>query len=202
MPTMSALTANEAAAASRIPLKQVHRIIDAGLLDGAVDTRDGTRMIEADGLLALKLAYVTADLLKPAARRRAVLRLLSEPDSAVIRDHVVTVEVAAIGADLESGLADLDAARVMVATDPDILGGTPCFAGTRVPVHDIAERLAQGDATEDLLADHPALDAERLRLAVVYAAAYPRRGRPPVPPWRSGRPVSREVLRLDDLPVA
>src|SRR5436305_4531558 len=73
-----ALTANEAAAASRIPLKQVHRIIDAGLLEGAVETRRGNRLINGLGLVALKLAYVTADVLTPAARRRAVLSVLKE----------------------------------------------------------------------------------------------------------------------------
>lgn len=198
----AALTANEAAAASRVPLKHVHRIIDAGLLAGAVETRRGTRMIGAPGLLALKLAYVTADVLKPEARRRAVLRLLEEPSKPVFREQAVTVEVAEIEAELEEGLAELEAAKAMVATDPEIMGGSPCFVGTRIPVHDAADRLAGGETVERLLQDYPALDERRIRLALVYAAAYPRRGRPPVPPWRSRPPISSERLRYEDLPPA
>ena len=195
-----ALTANEAAAASRVPLKQVHRIIDAGLLAGAVETRHGTRMIGSAGLLALKLAYVTADVLKPAARRRAVLRLLEHPNKPVICDQAVTVEVEGIEAELKDGLAEFEAAKAMVATDPEIVGGAPRFAGTRVPVHDVADRLAKGEMAETLLADYPSLDERRIGLAPVYAAAYPRRGRPPTPPWRRSPAKSSERLNYDDLP--
>ncbi|MCU0893552.1 MAG: hypothetical protein MUD06_04385 [Rhodospirillales bacterium] len=55
-----ALTASEACVVTGMPLKQVHRIIDAGLLDGRVETRKGTRVIVGSGLLGLKLAHVTA----------------------------------------------------------------------------------------------------------------------------------------------
>lgn len=195
----AALTANEAAAALRVPLKHVHRIIDAGLLAGSVETRRGTRMIGAPGLLALKLAYVTADILKPEARRRAVQHVLAEP-STPVRDHAVTVEVEGIEAELEEGLAELEAAKAMVSTDPEIMGGAPCFAGTRLPVHDVADMLANGDAMEALLTAYPALDEHRIHLAPIYAAAYPRRGRPPTPPWRRSPPTSSRRIRYDDLP--
>lgn len=33
----------------------------------------------------------------------------------------------------------------MVTRDPDILGGQPVFAGTRVLVRDVADMLANGD---------------------------------------------------------
>ena len=157
--TTRALTANEAAAASRMPLKQVHRIVDAGLLGGAVETRRGTRLITGRGLLALKLAYVTADVLKPQARRRAVLRVLAEAGRAQIREQAVTVEVGGIEAELKEGLADLAAAKAMVAADPEIMGGTPCFAGTRIPVHDIADMMANGDTPAALREGVP--DARR-----------------------------------------
>lgn len=197
-----ALTANEASVASRVPLKHVHRIIDAGLLAGAVETRRGARMIGAPGLLALKLAYVTANVLKPEARRRAVLRVLAGPKEPASREQVVTVEIGGIEAELKEGLAELAAARVMVAVDPEILGGTSCFAGTRIPVHDVADLLNGGDTVEGLLRGYPALDERRIRLAPIFAAAYPRRGRPLAPPWRSGKPIASETLRLEDLPPA
>lgn len=198
----NALTANEAAAASRIPLKQVHRIIDAGLLAGAVETRQGTRMIGGPGLLALKLAYVTADVLKPEARRRAVKRVLETPQTPVFREQAVTVEVDSIEAELEEGLAELEAAKAMVKADPEVMGGSPCFAGTRIPVHDVADMLANGETADALLRAYPSLDARRISLAPVYAAAYPRRGRPPTPAWRRSPPKSSRRIRYDDLPSA
>src|SRR4051812_23157106 len=196
-----ALTANEAAAASRIPLKQVHRIIDAGLLDGAVETRRGNRLIDGLGLVALKLAYVTADVLTPAARRRAVLSVLKEP-SKPVRERAVTVEVDEIEAELQE-VQDLAEAKAMVATDPEIMGGTPCFAGTRIPVHDIADMVANGDTPAAITKAYSTLDERRIRLAVVYTAAYPRRGRPKrAPAWRASPPISSKRLRLDDPPPA
>ena len=197
-----ALTANEAAAASRVPLKQVHRIIDAGLLGGTVEMREGARMIGAPGLLALKLAYMTADVLKPEARRRAVLRVLDEPNKPVIRDRAVTVEVDGMKAELEEGLAELEAAKATVKVDAEIMGASPCFDGTRIPVHDVAELLMGGETMENLLAMYPALDERRIRLAPIYAAAYPRRGRPPTPSWRRSPPISSVRLRYEDLPPA
>ena len=197
------LTANEASAASRVPLKQVHRIIDAGLLVGAVERRRGARLIGGRGLLALKLAYAVADVLKPDARRRAILRVLEGPGDPVICERAVMIELSRLAAELDEGLAELEAAKAMVATDPEIMGGAPCFAGTRIPVHDVADMLGNDDTPAALLQAYPALDERRILLAPVYAAAYPRRGRPrQVRPRRGSPPTSSRRLRLDGLPPA
>jgi len=101
------------------------------------------------------------------------------------------------------GLTTLEKAKKMVAVDQDVLGGTPCFKGTRIPVHDIAEMVAGGDQKTVILKAYPQLTAEQVDLAVVYAEAYPRRGRPRrKPAWRKAKPVSREELSLRDLPRA
>ncbi len=39
--------------------------------------------------------------------------------------------------------------------NPDILGGVPVFAGTRVPVRILLEHLEAGDRLDDFLADYP-----------------------------------------------
>jgi len=44
-----------------------------------------------------------------------------------------------------------------VISDPDILGGTPVFIGTRVPVRIIFEHLAAGDSLEVFLQDFPSV---------------------------------------------
>lgn len=42
-----------------------------------------------------------------------------------------------------------------------VLGGTPVFAGTRVPVHTLIEYLAAGDRLEDFLADFPTVSRQQ-----------------------------------------
>ena len=47
-----------------------------------------------------------------------------------------------------------------VISDPDILGGTPVFIGTRVPVRIIFEHLKAGDSLEVFLEDFPSVSRE------------------------------------------
>ena len=44
-----------------------------------------------------------------------------------------------------------------VISDPEILGGTPVFVGTRVPVRIIFEHLEAGDSLEVFLEDFPSV---------------------------------------------
>lgn len=198
-----ALSANEAASVTGVPLKQVHRIVDAGLLQDAVENRAGTRVILGRGLVGLKFAHETADLLSPEGRRRLVRHLLERPKAKSVQENAVTVDVRPMEVAVRRGLAILEKAKKMVAIDKDILGGMPCFKGTRIPVHDIAEMVVGGDAMAAILNAYPQLTADQIDLAVVYAEAYPRRGRPRRKPiWRKGEPVSSEELSLRDLPRA
>ena len=43
----------------------------------------------------------------------------------------------------------------LIERNPDILGGTPVFAGTRVPVRILMEHLEAGDRLDDFLTDFP-----------------------------------------------
>ena len=63
-------------------------------------------------------------------------------------------------------------------SDPGILGGTPVFVGTRVPVQslfDYLEYLAGGTSERDLIDQFPALTSEHSRAALAFAAARERR---------------------------
>jgi len=72
----------------------------------------------------------------------------------------------------------LAAARQMVVSDPELLGGAPVVRDTRVPVHDVAASVAAGLPTDRILAAYPSLDADMIELAAIYAEANPARGRP------------------------
>lgn len=43
----------------------------------------------------------------------------------------------------------------LIDRNPNILGGTPVFAGTRVPVRILMEHLEAGDNLDDFLDDFP-----------------------------------------------
>jgi uncharacterized protein (DUF433 family) len=197
------LTANEAASVTRVPLKQVHRIIDAGLLPGRVETRRGSRVIVGSGLVGLRLAWLTADTLTPSARRRIVERAIAPDAASVVAADPLKIDLKPIAAEVKIGLNRLRKAKAMVARDPAILGGQPVFARTRVPVHDIADMLANGDTVEAIHSAYPQLAIDQIGLAADYALAYPRRGRPPVKSvWRNASPKSSRTVRLDELPAA
>jgi len=43
----------------------------------------------------------------------------------------------------------------VVAVDREIMSGTPCFAGTRVPARTLMDYLEAGDSLDDFLEDFP-----------------------------------------------
>ena len=49
----------------------------------------------------------------------------------------------------------------VVRSDPAVLGGTPVFAGTRVPVKNLLDYLAAGDTLERFLDHFPAVTREQ-----------------------------------------
>lgn len=48
----------------------------------------------------------------------------------------------------------------LVVRDPEIMGGEPCFRGTRVPVAVLFENLADGLTVDEILESWPTLNRE------------------------------------------
>ncbi len=64
----------------------------------------------------------------------------------------------------------------VVHSDPEILGGTPVFVGTRVPASTLVEYLESGDSLDDFLTDFPAVERARAVEALeVLRALFDRR---------------------------
>ena len=57
----------------------------------------------------------------------------------------------------------------IVTTDPDILGGTPVFTGTRVPIAVLFENLADGLTLDEILDSYPSLKREQALAALEQA---------------------------------
>jgi len=49
----------------------------------------------------------------------------------------------------------------VVAVDPEIMSGTPCFAGTRVPARTLVDYLEAGDPLDDFLEDFPTVSRQQ-----------------------------------------
>lgn len=49
----------------------------------------------------------------------------------------------------------------LVDVDPEILGGTPVFSGTRVPMRIRFEYFAAGDSLEDFIQQFPSVNRKR-----------------------------------------
>ncbi|MGC2324306.1 MAG: DUF433 domain-containing protein, partial [Terriglobales bacterium] len=51
--------------------------------------------------------------------------------------------------------------KPIVHSDPDVLGGTPVFVGTRVPVKTLYDYLEGGDSLDEFLNDFPSVAREQ-----------------------------------------
>ena len=49
----------------------------------------------------------------------------------------------------------------LIDRNPDVLGGTPVFSGTRVPVRILMEHPEAGDRLDDFLNDYPTVRREQ-----------------------------------------
>ena len=52
--------------------------------------------------------------------------------------------------------------KEIVHTDPEILGGTPVFVGTRVPVDALIDFLESGETIEDFIENYPGVSREQI----------------------------------------
>jgi len=51
--------------------------------------------------------------------------------------------------------------KQIIHSDPEILGGTPVFVGTRVPVQALLDFLEGGDTIEEFLDNYPGVSREQ-----------------------------------------
>ena len=50
----------------------------------------------------------------------------------------------------------------VVASSPDVMGGAPVFAGTRVPIENLLDYLEGGESIEDFLEGFPSVSREQV----------------------------------------
>jgi uncharacterized protein (DUF433 family) len=52
--------------------------------------------------------------------------------------------------------------RQIITSSPDVMGGTPVFAGTRVPVQTLLDYLKAGESIDDFLDGFPTVTREQV----------------------------------------
>ena len=80
----------------------------------------------------------------------------------------------------------------IVESNPAIMGGTPVFRGTRIPVYQVASMIEEGTPIVEILEGYPSLTREMVDYAGIYAATHPRPGGQPIQPWSGTKPVGRK----------
>lgn len=50
----------------------------------------------------------------------------------------------------------------IIQSDPEILGGTPVFTGTRVPIRSLFDHLEGGDSIDDFLEGFPSVRRDQV----------------------------------------
>lgn len=68
------------------------------------------------------------------------------------------------------GFLEMAPLSQIVHCDPDILGGTPVFVGTRVPVQSLFDYLEGGDTLDEFLHQFPSVKREQAIAALVSGA--------------------------------
>lgn len=191
MPTVTEmLKASEAAIVSRVSLRDVNRVIDEHILPEVFVSLDNGRYVLAGACSFIAFYFETARRLTAEERLFAIKtvgpRLTRSSTLAwaallredwTVRDEFLTIDLLPFVKGTSERLGDLAAAREIVSTSDEILSGTPVIRGTRVPVYDVAASVAAGHTIERIVDAWPGLDAEKVRLAAIYAEANPLRGR-------------------------
>jgi uncharacterized protein (DUF433 family) len=198
----SLFTPTEAAVLTRLPLKAVNNAIDKKTIVAVAGERAGraTRLLDARALVSLAVERRLADRIAPELRRKLFDALAEAPRNVVaLEGGLLKIDLREPRRELAASLRHLRRARRLVVSDPGVKGGDPVFRGTRIQVHLIADLIAQGETADDLHAGYPRLTDEMARLAPIYAAAYPLRGRPRKQPWHDRPPVRVLRVRLDDI---
>jgi len=77
----------------------------------------------------------------------------------------------------------LSSKNKFITKDDEILGGEPVINGTRISVFSILARFKDGETLKEIADDYPSVSFKAFEVALIYASAHPKRGRP-VKPWK------------------
>ena len=178
-------TPAEAAWLSGLTLKAVNNTIDKKMVAARIEQRNGhaTRMLDKPAIIYLFLQSRLAGKATAEFRRRIFAAIAAAPARRFVSVGDLKLDLREPRREVARRIKELCRAKRIIVSDPEILGGTPVFRRTRVPVHLIADLLQRGGTPGELRESYPGLTDEIIRLAQIYTATHPPRGRPRKHPW-------------------
>ena len=215
------LTVPEASAVTHVPVAKVNAMIDDGSLPLRVIVRkkgagaSNRRFLRPEACGMIKYHASTGALLDRQLNRKVNERFKEWKMVWRERDHSkwspslfvvhlsdeLRVDLTKAVHETVERLRALDRARELVVQDPDLRGGLPVLKGTRLGVYEVAA-LIKDTSIEEALATYPTLTPDLATVAVLYAEAYPKKGRPrkAIPVAEEGRTLfSRRSIPVSDL---
>lgn len=174
----AAFTPTEAAALLGLPERQIRKEVEHKLFGAARPPRLAfPALVYLEALRLMDLELGVGDRKKLLSKIRKALAASSAPDEVqltsvlslklgpVVRDVVAKVEVFARWKD-------------SLVSKPEILGGEPVFARSRLAVRHVGALAERGERLARILEDYPYLTEQDVEFAKLFARAYPRVGRP------------------------
>jgi len=177
--TRTLITRREAARLSGIAETTVKKAVDQGVVP--TRRRGSQSCIEVQDVPVLAMLGLLGKMRLSPTDKRSVRKWLRSSDSstelelapALVVRRVDEIEQVRLRAERYAALRDR-----WIVRDPAIKNAEPVIRGSRVSVHTLADRIAGGDSDEVLEEDFPHIPAEARDIAVQFARANPRRGRP------------------------
>jgi uncharacterized protein (DUF433 family) len=159
--------------------------------------RAGTSLLPAHEV-ALLVLLRQIDVALPTKAKEHLRKWLAHPQSQAVGSELALSEALRVRM-TEDAAQTIERAESYarlrdryVERNPAVMGGEPVITGTRVPVRTIASLIEMGETHDVLREDYPHVPEEAYLVAVPWAHANPRRGRP-VRPWdhATGRTVPK-----------
>lgn len=189
----------EAAFIAGVTQTQMNRMADEHLVPDDLLVKDGSsRKFARLTAACASFFFHSHNTLRAAKRKDILFELTTRVRSSACKDQVMGLQSNAsdidwvIVVDLDMGLQidftvfltkaldrakTVDVADELVAKVDGIMGGKPCFKGTRLPIEIVLASIDKG-ISEDRIADEYSLTKEQIQAARVYAQVHPQRGRP------------------------
>jgi len=188
MPNESTYTVKEAAALAGSSERVIRNEIERGVIRVKRKARG-----RAAAVTLPRGAVLYFRLLKempvrlPRSDRSELYRLLAgrsatagswRYDRGRLRRGILTLDAKAAEDDLDHHLRAYEAGSRKVVSRPDILGGEPVFAGTRIAIRHVGGLALRGAPIEEIKLDFPSLNETDIAFAAVFSRMKPAPGRP------------------------
>ena len=188
----------EAAFIAGVTQQQMNRMADEHLVpDSLLAKEDGSRRFARIAAAWAKFFFDTDTLLIASARKSILSELTARV--ALSKSSFHTMCLHSLAKDIDWTFVDpkigfrldfavivnvaisrakaVDEADELIARTDGVMGGKPCFKGTRLPIELVLDSLNKG-IPEDRIANEYSLSNAQLQAARVYAQVHPQRGRP------------------------